>query len=193
MKLYTKCEEIPLYRFIEMYNGNLKSLVISGSVSDEELRPISFRIIEEYSNIVGNKNLKFAVSQQSTSINYAIKISLIEIILNMLSSGLQEEAFSFFPQIGVKVPEELTEESIKSVLKSIESILAHTKMKYDMLNDQIQKLKPKESRIDFTKERMMVSAHFKMHIDSKTYTAAEYGHLVRMMLNEIEQTKKYGK
>lgn len=64
-KLYTKCDEIPLCRFIEAYNGNLKALVISGRSSDKELRLIFSRIMDEYNQIIENKNLQFAVSKRS--------------------------------------------------------------------------------------------------------------------------------
>ena len=192
-KLYTKCDEIPLCKFIELYKGNLKALVISGKANEEELRKTSFAIIEEYNEIIGNKNLRFAILRHSSSINYNIKIIIFEIAENLLMMDDLDNAFALLSQIGINAPTEITESTLSEIKRSIDSIKAHTQLKLALLNQQIERSKPKDNKIDFTKERMIVCSHYKMHIDPKIYTAAEYAYLVKMMLNEIEQAKRHGK
>nr|DAM82913.1 MAG TPA: hypothetical protein [Caudoviricetes sp.] len=192
-KLYTKCDEIPLYKFIEAYDGNLKALVISGKASEEELRLTFSRIMDEYNQIIKNKNLQFAVSKRSLIINYYTKISIISAILNFIKLGEIDKIFDLLAIVDIKNVNIETVADAEKLINKIESSLAYIRLRLKMAQEQLDKTSQTNRRVDFTKERMILSSHFKMRIDDKTYTAAEYANLVRLMLNEIEEVKKYGK
>ena len=179
-KLYTKCDEIPLCRFIEAYNGNLKALIISGRSSDKELRLIFSRIMDEYNQIIENKNLQFAVSKRSLIINF-IKLGEIDKISDLLTI------------VDIKNVNIETVADAEKLINKIESSLAYIRLRLKMTQEQLDSTSQINRKVDFTKERMILSAHFKMRIDDKTYTASEYANLIRLMLNEIEEVKKYGK
>lgn len=192
-KLYTKCDEIPLCRFIEAYNGNLKALIISGRSSDKELRLIFSRIMDEYNQIIENKNLQFAVSKRSLIINYYTKISIISAILNFIKLGEINRLSDLLAVVGIKNVDIKTVSDAEKLINNLESLLAYIRLRLKMSQERLRNSSKVNRKVDFTKERMILSAHFKMRIDDKTYTAAEYANLVRLMLNEIEEVKKYGK
>ena len=188
-KLYTKCDEIPLCRFIEAYNGNLRALVITGRSSDKELRLIFSRIMDEYNQIIENKNLQFTVSKRSLIINYYTKISIISAILNFIKLGEIDKISDLLTIVDIKNVNIETVADAEKLINKIESSLAYIRLRLKMADSTSQI----NRKVDFTKERMILSAHFKMRIDDKTYTASEYANLIRLMLNEIEEVKKYGK
>ena len=192
-KLYTKCDEIPLCRFIEAYNGNLKALVISGRSSDKELRLIFSRIMDEYNQIIENKNLQFAVSKRSLIINYYTKISIISAILNFIKLGEIDKISDLLTIVDIKNVNIETVADAEKLINKIESSLAYIRLRLKMAQEQLDSTSQINRKVDFTKERMILSAHFKMRIDDKACTASEYANLIRLMLNEIEEVKKYGK
>ena len=95
--------------------------------------------------------------------------------------------------VGVKNVDIKTVSDAEKLMDNLESLLAYIRLRLKMSQEQLHNSSKANREVDFTKERMILSAHFKMHIDDKTYTAAEYANLVRLMLNEIEEVKKYGK
>lgn len=192
-KLYTKCDEIPLCKFIEAYNGNLKALVITGRSSDKELRLIFSRIMDEYNQIIENKNLQFAVSKRSLIINYYTKISIISAILNFIKLGEIDKISDLLTIVDIKNVNIETVADAEKLINKIESSLAYIRLRLKMTQEQLDSTSQINRKVDFTKERMILSAHFKMRIDDKAYTASEYANLIRLMLNEIEEVKKYGK
>lgn len=192
-RIYTKCDEIPLCKFIEAYNGNLKALVISGRVPDNELRLIFSRIMDEYNQIIESKNLQFAVAKHSLIINYYTKISVISAIFNLIKLGEINQLTDLLAIVGVKNVDIKTVSDAEKLIDNLESLLAYIRLRLKMSQEQLHNSSNANRKVDFTKERMILSAHFKMRIDDKTYTAAEYANLVRLMLNEIEEVKKYGK
>ena len=131
-KLYTKCDEIPLCRFIEAYNGNLKALIISGRSSDKELRLIFSRIMDEYNQIIENKNLQFAVSKRSLIINYYTKISIISAILNFIKLGKIDKISDLLTIVDIKNVNIETVADAEKLINKIESSLAYIRLRLKM-------------------------------------------------------------
>lgn len=187
-KLYKKCDEIPLFRFVEVYKGDLLSLVIEGEASEKELRDTANLLIEEYSVIVGNKNVTFEIDRQSKMINYNIRLILLDVAEGLLRSCETSKALEVLKTLGIRANK--NDPNLSIIRRSIESTRSETKLRIEMLKRQLAD-KPK-GEADFVKERMIVSSHFKMYIDPKVYTAAEYGHLIKLMLDELKEMR-YGK
>lgn len=194
-KLYTKCDEIPLCKFIEAYNGNLKALVISGMPSDKELQDVASSLMQEYASIIGNNNLSFEISRKNNLINSNIKLTLLDVGENLIEMKAYKDASDVLSYVGIKIGKDYSDNSIKKIFGLIESNRAYIKMRVEMAkrNEQqrLKTIQPKS--IDFTRERMIVSTHFKMHIDPMKYTASEYGNVVKIMLDELKEIKNYGK
>ena len=193
-KIYRKCDEIPLCKFIDMYNGDLSVLIIEGRPDEKELKMASSLLIEEYSSIVGNKSLLFEINNQARIIKYHSKIALAETARNMLKCKLYDEAKTVLNYLGIKMIDNYSDSSLLSVVRSIDSVIGESKLRLEMIkNGGKARNTSKNDKADFTKERMMVCAHFKMHIDPKIFTASEYGNLLKMMLDELKEMKSNGK
>lgn len=187
-KLYTKCDEIPLCKFIEVYNGNLEALVISGFATGKELQNAASDIIQEYATIIGSKSLLFEMSRKNNHINSNIKILLLNAGRELLQIGLYKEASKILRPVGIVLSDNVTENEISNALSKIESNKAYIEMRL-LMSKRKEEMPISDKRIDFTKERMLVSAHFKMYIDPMQYTASEYGYMVKMMLDESKEIK----
>ena len=91
-KIYRKCDEIPLCKFIDMYNGDLSVLIIEGRPDEKELKDVSIQLIEEYNSIVGNKSLFYMISNQNRMLDYNSKLIVLEAAKNLVLSMQYEEA-----------------------------------------------------------------------------------------------------
>jgi hypothetical protein len=149
--------------------------------------------MDEYNQIIENKNLQFAVSKRSLIINYYTKISIISAILNFIKLGKIDKISDLLTIVDIKNVNIETVADAEKLINKIESSLAYIRLRLKMAQEQLDSTSQINRKVDFTKERMILSAHFKMRIDDKTYTASEYANLIRLMLNEIEEVKKYGK
>lgn len=184
-RYYTKCEDIPLYKFVEAYKGNMLALVIEGDVDNKTLADAANGLIEEYSIIVGSKNMSFEIDRRSKMINYDIKLIALDVAANMIDLDRHSDAGQLLRPFGIKMADDYS--NIEYVRRSIISSRAEINLRVEMLKRQLID-KPK-GKTDFVKERMIVSSHFKMYIDPQIYTAAEYGHLVKMMLDELKDMR----
>lgn len=184
-RYYTRCEDIPLCKFVEVYKGNLLALVIEGDVDNKTLADAANGLIEEYSVIVGSKNMSFEIDRRSKMINYDIKLIALDVVSNLIDLDRYSDAGQLLRPFGIKIADDYS--NIESVRRSIISSRAEINLRVEMLKRQIID-KPK-GKTDFVKERMIVSSHFKMYIDPQIYTAAEYGHLVKMMLDELKDMR----
>ena len=102
-KLYTKCDETPLCKFIEAYNGNLKALVISGMPSDKELQDAASSLMQEYASIIGNNNLSFEISRKNNLINSNIKLTLLDVGENLIEMKAYKDASDVLSYVGIKI------------------------------------------------------------------------------------------
>lgn len=184
-RYYTRCEDIPLCKFVRVYKGDFTALIIEGEAGNQELTDAAHRLIEEYSNIVGNKNMSFEIDRRSKMVNYHIKLNILDIATNLLDIKMYEEAKVLLHPLGIRISDDYS--NLQPIHKSIMSVRAEIKLRLEMMKRQITE-KPK-GEIDFVKERMIVSSHFKIYINPKVYTAAEYGCLVKMMLDELKETR----
>jgi hypothetical protein len=193
-KIYTKCDEIPLCKFIEVYNGNLEALVVSGKVSNDELRDTASYLMQEYASIIGNNNLSFEIGKKNSIINSNIKLTLLDAAANLINMGSYKNASDILEYVGIKMADDHSKETIDKTLDAITSNRSYIEMRLTLeRNKERQKQNLPVKPIDFTRERMIVGTHFKMYIDPLKYTAAEYGNMVKMMLDELKEVKSYGK
>lgn len=131
-KLYTKCDEIPLCKFIEAYNGNLKALVISGMPSDKELQDAASSLMQEYASIIGNNNLSFEISRRNNLINSNIKLTLLDVGENLIEMKAYKDASDVLSYVGIKIGKDYSDDSIKKISGLIESNRAYLKMRVEM-------------------------------------------------------------
>lgn len=191
--IYTTCEDIPLRKFIAMYKGDLDALIRGGDVrpTDIELRSVAMRLIDEYSVITGNKNIAVDIENRSMIVDCNIKIILLESADHLIDAMMYDDAADILGKVGIRMPAKPLDQDISVVKKRIQSKIAQVRYRLSVL--ERNKPKPSEAKEkDFTRERMVVSTYFKMHIDQDVITAAEYGNMIRIMFNQLEDMRAYG-
>lgn len=192
-KIYRKCDEIPLCKFIDMYNGDLLALIIEGRPDEKELKDLSIQLIEEYNSIVGNKSLFYMISNQNRMLDYNSKLIVLEAAKNLVLSMHYEEASEVLNYVGIKMGSDISDDFLNKIMRNIDSLMGETKLRMEMLKHSFDSIKKSKDKPNFTRERVCVSTYFKMHIDPQKVTAAEYGYMVRSMINELNESKNYGK
>lgn len=193
-RYYTSCEEIPLYNFMEMYKGNLKFLIKKGKPKENELKEASMRLIDEYAKITGNKNIAIEIDDRAKMIDYSNKLILLDMAVNLINAWMFLEAKDILRALGMNITDKPSGQEIMVALRNIESLKARIGLSKVMLEKRFKSsVKIDPSLKNFTRERMLVSAHFSMRIDPHTYTAAEYGNLIKIMMEQIKETKSDGK
>jgi hypothetical protein len=182
--IYTDLNEIPMSRFIDIYNGDLTALVKSGNPSEDELKEAAEKLIFEYFDIVGNRNIVADMSRKNEMINLRIYLDTFEMCKGMIQLDKWVEVCAVLETIGYKLnPENHDEIELK-----ITSLLANKKFRYEMLLNDIQKSSP-DSKPDpdhFTRECVAVETHFKMQIDFNRTSAKKYAYYVKSMCRDIE-------
>lgn len=177
--IYRELESIPLANFIEVFMGNLNELG-PDKCSKEERKEIAESMINEYFSIVGGKSLLAEISRNSEFINLSIKVDCVEACKNLIKLDDWEGACEILSKLGYGISP--TEK--ERINKRIESILSVCKYRRDtLLRD-----KKEGKTIDrnyFTRERVIVMSHFKMHVNKYEYTAKEYAYLVKRMCDDM--------
>lgn len=189
--IYTTCDEIPLCKFIEMYKGNLNALVKSGTPSREDLERAAVSMLDEYSALTNNKNIAIEIEDRSRAVDCNIKLILLESADHLIDAMMYTDASDILGRVGIRMPEEPGEQDLIVAKKRIQSKMSQVKYNLSVLDRNKSKVvDPKDK--DFTRERMIVSTYFKMRIDPGTFTAAEYGNMIRIMFNQLEDMRNYG-
>ena len=191
---YTTCDEIPLCKFIEMYKGNLNALIKGGRTkpTDGELRKAAMGLIDEYSVITGNKNIAIEIEDRSKLIDCNTKLLMLNMAENLSRSFMYMDAKDILSHLGISLSIEPDNQELEVVYRKIESLRAKVNLNKMMLERNIEASKNvNPDKKNFTRERMIVSAHFKMHINPSEYTASEYGNLIRIMFEQLKDIRNY--
>ena len=192
--IYTTCDEIPLCKFTEMYKGNLNALIKGGRTkpTEGELRKAAMGLIDEYSVITGNKNIAIEIEDRNNMVNHNIKLVLLEASERLIEAGAYPDASEILEKVGVKMKDSPSLQEVMAIKKQIRSKTAQIRYSLSVLErNRLKAPDPKDK--DFTRERMVVSSHFKMRIDPQTFTAAEYGNLIKIMVEQLKEIERYGK
>lgn len=188
---YKTCDEIPLCKFIEMYKGDINALVKSGTPSREDLERAAVSMLDEYSALTNNKNIAIEIEDRSRAVDCNIKLILLESADHLIDDMMYADASDILGRVGIRMPEEPGEQDLIVAKKRIQSKMSQVKYSLSVLDRNKSKVvDPKDK--DFTRERMIVSTYFKMRIDPDTFTAAEYGNMIRIMFNQLEDIRNYG-
>jgi hypothetical protein len=189
---YKTCDEIPLCKFIEMYKGDINALVKSGTPSREDLERAAVSMLDEYSALTNNKNIAIEIEDRNNMVNHNIKLVLLEAGERLIEAGAYPDASEILEKVGVKMKDSPSLQDVMAIKKQIRSKTAQIRYSLSVLErNRLKAPDPKDK--DFTRERMVVSSHFKMRIDPQTFTAAEYGNLIKIMVEQLKEIERYGK
>ncbi len=138
--LYDNCNICPLSVYVDLVcNNNLRSLIISGNPTDDEVEIAKISLILEFSELSGNT--------QTHSVNNLLKgiymsrmqIKSIEMCINLISSGRYSVAKDYLKSIGIsKVDVKYLQGVIKSKVINLKKDIS----RYDSLVKESGSKKP---------------------------------------------------
>ena len=185
--IYADLDKIPLSKFVEVFMGNIEYLIISGKHDKQELIDVSHKLRNEYMGIIGGKVLLSEISRKNEIMNLSIKIDSISACNSLIKLNDWDSVCNILASFGYIV----SADDKTKISQRIDSILANCQYRRDKLLSHDNK--PDAPTMDhdyFTKERVMIMSHFKMHIDKDTYTAKEYAFLVKRMCDDIDSMNR---
>ena len=176
--------EIPLSVFIEVYTNENND--IEFDVPKEEAVA---KVITEYMNIVGGKQIASEVINANRVLNLTMLVQCMNVCDNLILLGKWKEVCGVLDVLGFRLKED-EHEKIKTRVKAL---LA--KAEYDLSKEEKERAGRKDeykkpTKEQFTKERVSIMKYNKMQIDINTMTAGEYAWLVKQTCDEIEELNK---
>lgn len=181
--------DISLSRFIEVYLGDVSKAVKEGECSKREQREAASRLCARYLSIVGGRSLLAQISRKDEMLRTQMRLSCLEACRRLSASGDWDGVRSVMGALGYTFGEGERER----MMRKVDSVEASAKYRLDKLRaaeEQQGKNAVKADRDYFTRERVAVMAHMKMHIDPDVFTAGEYAWMVRRMCDELEAAAK---
>lgn len=181
--IYTELDNMPLSRFIDVFLGDLDKVVINGKYSQKEKEKASEKLCNEYFSIIGGKSVISHINKRNEMLKIHMRMCCLERASQFMAMGEWEEVRNIMGALGY---------SFKSgehdrIRARIESVMASDKYRLAKLQEFSDNSgKTKMDREYFTRERVSVMSHVKMHIDENTFSAKEYAYLVRNMCEEID-------
>lgn len=189
--MYTELDKMPLSRFIDVFLGDMDKVVIRGRYSQEEKAKASGKLCNEYLSIIGGKSAVSHINRRNEVLKIHMRMCCLESASRFIVTGEWDEVRNIMAALGY---------SFKSgehdrMRTRIESVMASDKYRIAKLQELSgNPMGAKMDREYFTRERVSVMSHVKMHIDENTFSAKEYAYLVRNMCEEtgamIRSTKK---
>lgn len=181
--MYTELDKMPLSRFIDVFLGDMDKVVIKGRYSQEEKVKASEKLCNEYLSIIGGKSVVSHINKRNEVLKIHMRMCCLESASRFIVMGEWDEVRNIMAALGY---------SFKSgehdrMRTRIESVMASDKYRLAKLQElSDNSMSAKMDREYFTRERVSVMSHVKMHIDENTFSAKEYAYLVRNMCEEID-------
>lgn len=172
--------ELPLNVFIEVYTNENNNIEF-----DIEKDAAMKKVITDYMNIVGGKQIASEIVNMNRSLNLALMVDCMTACENLMLLNKWKEVCDVLLSLGYSLKES-DKDKIKSRVKALKS-----KAEYDLSTERKDEKKAeKPTKEAFTKERVTIMKYNKMQIDTHTITAAEYAYLVKQTCDEIEELNR---
>lgn len=172
--------ELPLNVFIEVYTNENNNIEF-----DIEKDAAMKKVITDYMNIVGGKQIASEIVNMNRSLNLALMVDCMTACENLMLLNKWKEVCDVLLSLGYSLKES-DKDKIKSRVKALKA-----KAEYDLSTERKDDKKAeKPTKEAFTKERVTIMKYNKMQIDTHTITAAEYAYLVKQTCDEIEELNR---
>lgn len=179
--IYEVLDDIPLYRFIDVYLGNYNGLVKNGKHDDAELKKKAMELIYEYSVIVKGKRQMVELYHKDEVLCLQGKICLLESCLKVVAlGGSKRIAIDTLEILGYTVAEDKVEMKIRQILGKFQFQL---RVQQKEESEGKEKDTEKVNRAYFTKEMAMVMKHNKFTFNPYEVSAAMYAHWLKDMID----------
>lgn len=181
--IYNDLGKISLSRFIDIFLGDIDKVVQKGMYSAGEKVAAAERLCNEYLSIIGGRSAVAQISRRNEVLKIQIRLKCLSICERMVSSGDWGDAVDILATLGYKFKED-EHEKIKSRITSVSASDRYRLAKLEDNNPDAGRAKM--DREYFTRERVSLMSHIKMHIDENTFSAKEYAYMVRRMCDDID-------
>lgn len=172
--------EIPLSVFIEVYTNENHG--VSFDIPTDEA--VS-RIVTDYMNIVGGKQIASEIVNSNRRLNLILMVECMTACENLMILGKWDDVNEVLRILGYSIKKG-DKDKMKMRIQTLKS-----KAEYDLSKEKDDdKPKKKPTKEDFTRERVTVMKYNKMQIDIKTISAGEYAWLLRQTCDEIEELNR---
>lgn len=186
--------EITLSMFIDIYLGDTAKTVREGASGEAPCgeaarQEVAARLCMQYLSIVGGKSIMAQVSRRNEMLSLQMRIVCLDACRRLAKAGCVDDAQGIMATLGYRFG---TGEH-ERMMKKLDSLEATYRYRFDKLRAAAGQEGKDAKAIDrdyFTRERVAVMAHMKMHIDPDAFTAAEYAWMVRRMCDELEKVNK---
>lgn len=188
--IYKQLYEIPLSRFISMYCGDLKALVINGRHSKEELEQTASRLIAKYCKVTGGRSIEADISMRNDFINCDCKAHCLEVALQLANAGMYEGACDIMESFGYKLKFGTPEEILHSKNK-IQGLFSESKMRCDLLSEKLKSKTDGGIKVDrdyFEREKAIVMSYFKPFDDNEV-KAETYAYWLNLISSQLKVKK----
>lgn len=181
--IYNDLSKIALSRFIDIFLGDVDKVVQSGVHSIKEKVLAAEKLCNEYLSIIGGKSAVAQIIRRNEVLNIQIRLNCFSMCEKLISSGDWDVVISIMGALGYRFKEDEHEK----ITNRIKSVSASDNYRLAKLQESAANSgKVKMDRDYFTKERVSLMSHVKMHIDENTFSAKEYAYMVRRMCDEID-------
>lgn len=188
--IYKELNEIPLNKFIKVFCGDYKFLLIDGSHNKKELKETAKKLTREYISIVSSRSVIAEIDKKNEIMVCAGKIELMNACQLLISSEKWDEVVNILSELGyvINVNNKI------GIKTRINSIISNSNYRLKQLENSLNSPVKESNIMDedyFVREKSIIMTHYKMAFSSKDITAKEYAYMVKAMFDEIERTKPF--
>lgn len=180
MKYKAELDKIPMAVYIELQEGDF-----DGEFEDMDSQDAARKLQQEYISIIAGRKVTYEVTRSDSETNIQLQMVCLEAARFMASTGRTENAVTIMDAIGYDVKGK----SAEQILAKIDNATNMARLRLDRMK-QSRKEPEKQSGQEndrHLKERCAMMEYYKMHIDIKEITAAEYAQLLKRMCDDLER------
>lgn len=175
--------EIPLSVFVEIYTNENNDIEFEG----EDKKAACSRLVGDYMEIVGGKQLSAEILNCNERINLAAVIECMKACENMMRLKMYRDVCDILSSLGYGCKET----DIAGMATRINALKARAQYDLDKLGSEEKKEESgRPSKRNFINEVVAIGKYNKMHINLKEWTAGAYACLVKQTCNEIEELNR---
>lgn len=183
MKYTCDIYEIPLSVFIEIYTNENNSVEFEG----EDKNAACSRLVGDYMEIVGGKQLSSEILNCNDRINLAATIECMKACENMMRLKMYKDVCDVLSSLGYGC----NESDIAGMASRINALKARAQYDLDKLGGEEKKESSgRTSKGDFINEVVAIGKYNRMHINLKEWTAGAYACLVKQTCSEIYELNR---
>ncbi len=183
-----KCDiyDLPLSVFIEIYTNEDNDI----EFENEEKHTACMRLIAEYMEIVGGKQLVGEIMRSNERITLSMMTECMAACENMLKLGMYNEVCDILLCLGYSYGKN----DINGMKSRISALQARSQYDLDKLEKEEDEMREniidKPTKRSFINEVVAVGRFNRMHINLKEWTAGAYACLVKQTCAEIDELNR---